>query len=62
MYRFAVEWLDLRELEGSDTRAEVRDVASERSVYRRHVEPSALAPMALDAIPKAWDEAGAGRY
>lgn len=47
---FAIEWLDLREIDGSDLRAEVKDVASERSVYRRHVEPSALARMPLDTI------------
>ena len=44
------EWLDRRELEGSDHRARVRSIASERSVWRRHVLPSDLADMALDTI------------
>lgn len=43
-------WLDARELDGSDTRAEVRDIDSERSLYRRHIEPDDLARMPLATI------------
>ncbi|MCZ7683887.1 MAG: tyrosine-type recombinase/integrase [Sandaracinaceae bacterium] len=50
-------WLTERELHGSRTRAEVRDVAHERSTWRTHVAASPLAPMALRSIRHADVEA-----
>lgn len=50
--QFASEWLDKRELMGSRRRAEVRSIESERSVWRAHVETSALAKMPIDAIER----------
>jgi len=43
-------WLDLREVRGSRKREEVRSIASERSVWRRQVMPSAIASMTLTEI------------
>ena len=44
------EWLDRRELHGSRTRNKVKSIANERSIWRRHVEPSELASMAVQSI------------
>lgn len=54
---FGSEVIDLREIEGSAARAEVRDVDNERSIWRRHVVPSPLADRPLDAIRVADVEA-----
>jgi integrase len=47
---YGAEWLDRRELNGSRARAAVRDVDSERSLWRRHVEPSKLGGKTLGDI------------
>ncbi|MFW5921296.1 MAG: tyrosine-type recombinase/integrase [Polyangiales bacterium] len=44
------EWLDKREVRGSRARDRVRSIDGERSVWRRHVEPSDLAAMAVQSI------------
>jgi integrase len=51
--RYGDDWLDRREIDGSRVRAEVRSVHAERSVWRRHVAPSELGQLALDAISTA---------
>jgi integrase len=47
---FGAEWLDRRELEGSQARAEVRSISGERSVWRRHVAPSPIGLMCVQDI------------
>lgn len=47
---FGEDWLNRRELHGSKTRAKVRNIENERSLWRRHIEPSALADMAVRSI------------
>jgi integrase len=43
-------WIDVREVAGSRSRAVVKSVAAERSIWRQHVEPSALGKLAVGAI------------
>ena len=43
-------WLDRREVEGSPTRTRVKSIETERSVWRRQVEPSPLAHLAIESI------------
>jgi len=47
---FAAEWLDAREVHGSTARAVVKDIATERSRFACHIEPSELAGMAVTSI------------
>ena len=48
--QLGAEWLDQRELHGSRARTAVRSIRGERSVWRRHVESSDLAKMAVQSI------------
>lgn len=47
---YGSEWLDRREINGSRRREQVRSIAGERSVWRRHVAASDLAALPLTAI------------
>lgn len=50
---FGSGWLDERELEGSKLREKVRSIRVERSIWSRHVGPSDLAKLAIEAISEA---------
>jgi integrase len=47
---FGTEWLDRRELSGSDQRAKVKDIGTERSLWRRHIATSKLAELAVQSV------------
>jgi integrase len=48
--QMGASWLNRREIEGSQQRREIHGIGEERSAWNRHVAPSALGSMPIDAI------------
>ncbi len=51
--KLGADWLDRREINGSSRREQVRSIKGERSVWSRHVAPSAIAALPVVAITTA---------
>lgn len=54
---YGLAWLERREIDGSKQRARVKTIGAEYSIWRRHVAPSALGHLAIDAVTPRHVEA-----